>query len=145
MSCKISKFVRDHINLLNIAHVTTIKISFENRSIARCSNANRAMRKYSSRVAASLFPIGRRKDYLGIDGSPVSGRIRRLQIVAVASGGRSGVCGSVTRAGRAGEAAIRWCLQPRRSAVKRTRDKGRPRHRSSNAARVVWPWGGRRG
>jgi len=40
------------------------------------------MQKYSSRVAASLFPIGRRKDYLEIDGSPVSERIHRLQIVA---------------------------------------------------------------
>lgn len=55
--------------------------------------------------------------------------------------GRSGNGGSVTRAGR----GIRWCLQPRRSAVKRTRDKGHPRRRSSNAAGAAWPRGGREG
>lgn len=98
------------------------------------------MQKYSSRVTASLFPIGRRKDYLEIDGSPVSASAG-LQIVACGRRGVGrGIRGLVTRTGR----GIR-CLQPRRSAVKRTRDKGHPRRRSSTVVGVVVrPWGGRR-
>jgi len=53
---------------------------------------------------ASLFPIGERKDYLEIDGSPVNGRIHRLQIVAcgrrrVAWGFWGGGCGNAGRTG----------------------------------------------